>query len=98
MSFEPVVGKSGQLDWTEGENLREFLDEKGYKFDGIKLDEAGGFDPISGLKVKRHPSILITNPKVLKTRSQLKAKWNKAGSGKINLNQLAKDIEKYSKK
>jgi hypothetical protein len=78
MSSEPAIGRSGQLDWTEGENLREFFDEKGIKFDGIKLDEAGGIDPISGLEVRRSSSVLITNPKILKTKSQLTDIWNKA--------------------
>jgi len=78
MSYDPVVGKSGQLDWTEGENIVEYFDEKGIKFDGIKLDEAGGIDPISGLEVKRSPSILIINPKVLKDTSQLTDIWNNA--------------------
>jgi len=83
-SGEPVVGESGQLDWTEGESLAEFLEMKELNFDGIKLDEGGGIDPISGLKVKRAPSIRILNPKVLKTKSQLIDIWNqanKAGGG-----------------
>jgi len=77
-SGEPVVGESGQLDWTEGESLAEFLEMKELNFDGIKLDEGGGIDPISGLKVKRAPSIRILNPKVLKTKSQLTDIFNKA--------------------
>lgn len=76
MSGEPNVGKSGQLDWTEGENLREFFQEKGIKFDGIKLDEAGGIDPESRLEVKRAPSILVMNPKVLKDKKSLIEAWN----------------------
>lgn len=78
MSYDPVVGKSGQLDWTEGENLVEYFDEKGIKFDGIKLDEAGGIDPSSGLEVKRSPSIRIINPKILKDKSQLTDLYNQA--------------------
>lgn len=81
MSYEPYVGKSGQLDWTEGESLREFFDEKGIKFDGIKLDEAGGFDPVSGLEVKRSPSVLVINPKALMDKSQLIDIWNQAQKG-----------------
>jgi hypothetical protein len=41
VSGEQVKTKSGLPDWTEGTNLEEFLQEKGYKFDAILLDEGG---------------------------------------------------------
>lgn len=80
MSYEYSQTKTGQLDWTEGENLRQFFEEKGYKFDAIMLDEAGGIDPESGLEVKRSPSLLVLNPKVLKSREQLTETYNKANT------------------
>lgn len=78
MSGEPVVGSTGQLDWTEGENLVEFFDEKGLKFDGIKLDEGGGFDPETRIELKRAPSVRIINPEVLKDKFQLTDIWKQA--------------------
>ena len=32
------------IDWTEGENLREFLEENGYDYDGIVLDEGAIYE------------------------------------------------------
>jgi len=52
MSYEPTVGKNGHIDWTEGENLAEWIDKNKLPFDAIKLDEGGGgLDPQFGSKV-----------------------------------------------
>lgn len=76
MSGEPSIGDSGQIDWTEGESLAEWIENNGLEFDGIKLDEGGGIDPSSGVEIKRSNSIRILNPSILKTRSELKTQWD----------------------
>ena len=41
MSGEQVKTKSGLPDWTEGENIAEFVDENNLPFDAVLLDEGG---------------------------------------------------------
>ena len=83
-SGEFLPTATGQLDWTEIENVTDYLKQKGYKFDGIKVGEGGGIDPHSKMQVKRADSIKILNPKILQTKSQLTDIWNKA-NGKPEL-------------
>ena len=97
MSSEPAIGRSGQLDWTEGENLADYFKEKGIKFDGIKLDEAGGIDPMSGLEVKRSPSVLITNPKVLKENVKSQPLQEGVETTKQILENPATEVKTYNK-
>ncbi len=63
MSYDPVTGKNGHMDWTEGENLAEWIDETKQPFDAIKLDEGGGgVDPQFGVKVpEKGVSVLALN-------------------------------------
>ena len=59
MSDKFYPGKNGHLDWTEGENLAEFIAEKKLPYDAIKLDEGGGgLDPQFGVKVQ-DKSVLV---------------------------------------
>jgi len=96
MSGEPSVGKTGQLDWTEGENLAEFFQEKGLDFDGIKLDEGGGFDPETRIELKRAPSVRIINPRVLKTKEALADLWEQAHTQYVG-GKLPKNKDRYIK-
>lgn len=53
--------KINTIDWTEGEDLRDFLTENGYDYDGLVLDE--GADGGYGEEVKyRGKSYVIFNP------------------------------------
>lgn len=53
--------KIEKIDWTEGEDLRDFLIENGYDYDGLVLDE--GADGGYGDEVKhRGRSYVIFNP------------------------------------
>jgi len=56
-------GKNGHLDWTEGENLAEFIAEKKLPYDAVKLDEGGGgLDPQFGVMVDdKGTSVLALN-------------------------------------
>ena len=58
--------ESGLVDWIDGEDLQEFLEEKGYDYDGLILDEGatGGY----GEEVKsRGLSYVIFNPEQVKS-------------------------------
>jgi hypothetical protein len=81
MSGKFIPTETGQLDWTEIENVTDYLKKKGYKFDGIKVGEGGGTTP-EGNILKRTDSIKILNPKILKTKSQLIDIYNQAVKGK----------------
>lgn len=80
MSYDPVVGKNGHIDWTEGENLAEWIEETKQPFDAIRLDEGGGgIDPSSGLPViDKGVSYLALNKNALKSKSQLTDLYNQA--------------------
>ena len=57
--------KISSIDWTEGEDLREFLVDNGYDYDGLVLDEGavGGY----GDDVKsRGTSYVVFNPEQVK--------------------------------
>ena len=57
--------ESGLPDWTDGQDLQEFLEENGYDYDGLILDEGatGGY----GEEVKsRGLSYVIFNPEQVK--------------------------------
>lgn len=57
--------KIRSIDWTEGEDLRDFLNDNGYDYDGLVLDEgaAGGY----GEDVKhRGKSYVIFSPEQVK--------------------------------
>ncbi len=41
-NMTPLNEESGLPDWTDAEDLKEFFEENGYKFDGIKLAESHG--------------------------------------------------------
>jgi uncharacterized protein YxjI len=57
--------KINTIDWTEGEDLREFLTENGYDYDGLVLDE--GADGGYGDEVKsRGTSYVVFNPEQIK--------------------------------
>lgn len=61
-----VKTKSGLPDWTEGTNLEEFLQEKGYKFDALLLDE-GGVPSNNGTK-SRGVSFVALNKNAFKAK------------------------------
>lgn len=62
-------------DWTDAENLREFLKDKGYKFKGAIVDEGGGGIDPSGIKIDdRGLSYVIYDNKAVKNFSELKPK------------------------
>ena len=37
------LSDKGLPDWTDGDDLQEFFEEKGYEYDGLILDEGGAF-------------------------------------------------------
>ena len=58
------------IDWTEGEDLREFLIENGYDYDGLVLDE--GADGGYGDEVKsRGTSYVVFSPEQVKNADNL---------------------------
>ena len=63
--------KIDTIDWTEGEDLREFLIDNGYDYDGLVLDEGGtgGY----GDEVKsRGKSYVVFSPEQVKKTDNLK--------------------------
>ena len=57
--------KINTIDWTEGEDLRDFLTENGYDYDGLVLDE--GADGGYGDEVKsRGTSYVVFSPEQVK--------------------------------
>jgi hypothetical protein len=59
------------IDWTEGEDLRDFLIDNGYDYDGLVLDE--GADGGYGDEVKsRGTSYVVFNPEQVKNTDNLK--------------------------
>ena len=57
--------KIDTIDWTEGEDLRDFLTENGYHYDGLVLDE--GADGGYGDEVKsRGTSFVVFSPEQVK--------------------------------
>lgn len=59
------LADSGLPDWTDGMDLQEFIEEKGYDYDGLILDEGavGGY----GEEVKRRGlSYVVFNPEQVK--------------------------------
>ena len=59
------------IDWTEGEDLRDFLIENGYDYDGLVLDE--GADGGYGDEVKsRGTSYVVFSPEQVKNIDNLK--------------------------
>lgn len=57
--------KINSIDWTEGEDLRDFLIENGYDYDGLILDE-GGVGGYGEEVVSRGLSYVIFNPEQVK--------------------------------
>jgi hypothetical protein len=84
MSYDPVLGKNGHMDWTEGENLAEWIDENKLPFDAIKLDEGGGgIDPSSGLPViDKGVSFMALNDKAVRSKQQLTDLYTQATAPK----------------
>ena len=87
--------KIGSIDWTEGEDLRGFLIENGYDYDGLVLNEGavGGY----GEDVKsRGKSYVIFTPE------QVKNVDNKTPTSdpdiRYSLSDGEKSIDKYSQK
>ena len=67
--------KINSIDWTEGEDLREFLIENEYDYDGLVLDEGatGGY----GEEVKsRGKSYVVFSPEQVKNVDNLKPSSN----------------------
>lgn len=56
--------ESGLPDWTDGYDLVDFLEEAGYDYDAILLDE--GADPVDGRVVERGPSYVVRDPEQIK--------------------------------
>ena len=58
--------ESGLVDWLDGEDLQEFLEEKGYDYDGLILDEGatGGYGEEV---ISRGLSYVIFNPEQVKS-------------------------------
>ena len=71
MGIDPYLpnseyAKLKTIDWTEGEDLRDFLIENGYDYDGLVLDE--GADGGYGEDVKsRGTSYVVFSPEQVKT-------------------------------
>ena len=57
--------ESGLPDWMDGEDLREFLEEKGYDYDGLILDE-GGVGGYGDDVKSRGYSYVVFNPNQVK--------------------------------
>lgn len=57
--------ESGLPDWTDGLDLQEFIEENGYDFDGLILDE-GGFPDKDGNIVSRGLSYVTFDPDQVK--------------------------------
>ena len=55
------LSESGLPDWTDGMDLKEFIDEMGYDYDGLILDEGGIPDDKGGVK-SRGLSYVIFDP------------------------------------
>ena len=58
--------ESGLPDWTDGMDLQEFIEEMGYDYDGLILDEGGVPDDNGGVK-SRGLSYVIFDPAQAKT-------------------------------
>ncbi len=80
MSDKFYPGQNGHLDWTEGQNLAEFIHDKKLPYDAIKLDEGGGgVDPQFGSKViDKGVSYLALNKNALRSKQQLTDLYNQA--------------------
>ena len=59
------------IDWTEGEDLREFLIENGYDYDGLVLDE-GGTGGYGDEVQSRGKSYVVFSPEQVKNIDNLK--------------------------
>lgn len=84
--------ESGLPDWMDGEDLIEFLEEKGYDYDGIILDEGGvggygeevvsrglSYVPLSPEQVKRVDNTNPTDsPDIRYSLSEADSKYNSA--------------------
>ena len=55
------LSESGLPDWTDGMDLQEFIEEMGYDYDGLILDEGGVPDDNGGVK-SRGLSYVIFDP------------------------------------
>lgn len=62
--------ESGLPDWTDGMDLQEFIEEMGYDYDGLILDEGGVPDDNGGVK-SRGLSYVIFDPAQAKTTDNL---------------------------
>ena len=56
---------SGLPDWLDGEDLQEFLEENGYEYDGLILDE-GGVGGYGDEVISRGLSYVVFNPEQVK--------------------------------
>lgn len=68
--------ESGLPDWTDGEDIREFIEENELDFDGIVLDEGGFFDEKGEVK-KRGISYVVMRPEQVKNVTNMKPTENK---------------------
>lgn len=57
--------ESGLPDWLDGEDMKEFLEEKGYDYDGLILDE-GGVGGYGDEVISRGVSYVVFNPSQVK--------------------------------
>ena len=70
--------KITDVDWTEGEDPKEFLQENGYDYDGIRLNEGGDPDGSGGV-IDRGDSYLVFNPNQIKSTRNL-GTFNESGN------------------
>lgn len=79
--------KISTIDWTEGEDLREFLQDNGYDYDGLVLDE-GGVGGYGDAVQSRGTSYVVFSPEQVKNTDNL----NPSGDRDIRFS-LSKSVE-----
>lgn len=60
------LSEKGLPDWTDGDDLQEFFEEKGYEYDGLILDE-GGIPDNNGGVISRGISYVSFEPNQIKS-------------------------------
>ena len=69
------LGAKGLPDWTDGDDLIEFLQEKGYDYDGLLLDE-GGVPVETGVKDRGISYVVFDKANQVKYTDNLKPTTN----------------------
>ena len=63
------LSEKGLPDWTDGDDLQEFFEEKGYEYDGLILDE-GGIPDNNGGVISRGISYVSFEPNQIKSATK----------------------------